>query len=254
MKIKHQFLKHFVAASVIGIMALPIHALAANKLIVKDAAGTTDSFVVTDTGFVGINGFTGLANAPTRPINLVGPTTSSTQFFAQTIANLNSGGGGSVFYHNRGTPGATTLPLAGDRIGYFLFGAYGGAAGTTPLNPAGINARADGDWSFTDGTTYSLPTYFSFETTSAANAAPRTEIARFASNGNVGVGTTAPTQKLDVNGAIRMSGTGTAPTCDATTRGSLWVAQGAAGVGDALQMCGKGTNNLYSWVTVFTMP
>jgi hypothetical protein len=44
------------------------------------------------------------------------------------------------------------------------------------------------------------------------------------------------------------------PTCDATLRGGLYVTRSAAGVGDIVQACMKGTADTYAWRTVFTAP
>ncbi len=40
------------------------------------------------------------------------------------------------------------------------------------------------------------------------------------------------------------------PTCSSTYRGVLWLVQGASGVADQLQACGKAGDNSYAWVTV----
>lgn len=44
------------------------------------------------------------------------------------------------------------------------------------------------------------------------------------------------------------------PTCDATSRGSLYVTQATAGNADTLEWCGKKTDNTYAWKTADTQP
>ncbi|MFA5840963.1 MAG: hypothetical protein WC847_01665 [Candidatus Paceibacterota bacterium] len=69
--------------------------------------------------------------------------------------------------------------------------------------------------------------------------------------GNVGVGVTAPSQKLEVNGGVRLNTVTAKPTCDVTVRGTLWTAQGGAGVADTAEICRKGAADTYSWVTIY---
>lgn len=196
---KHQFLKKLVLSAVVGLVALaPLHASAANKLIVRDATGTVDQYVVTDTGYVGIG-----TNTPLKPIHVVGPNTTTTQILSQTIANSATGGGGFIGYHNRGAVGATALPNAGDRLGYFLFGSFDPIGGRA-LNAAGVTFRADGAWSSDGGANLSVPSSISFETCDVpippATASVKVERIRVSGSGNVGIGTSAPTSKLQVVG------------------------------------------------------
>jgi len=67
-------------------------------------------------------------------------------------------------------------------------------------------------------------------------------------NANVGIGTAAPTQKLEINGGGMMLNTATAqPACGSSTRGLFWVGQGASGVEDSIQACAKDASNAYAW-------
>jgi hypothetical protein len=67
-------------------------------------------------------------------------------------------------------------------------------------------------------------------------------------NGNVGIGTTAPTQKLEVNGAVRLNTASAKPvTCDSTVRGTFWFDQ--TGPDDVVYVCAR-IGGLYSWKTV----
>jgi hypothetical protein len=67
-------------------------------------------------------------------------------------------------------------------------------------------------------------------------------------SGNVGIGTTDPVEKLDVNGAIKF-GT-TASACDASHRGVMKYVPGGAGASDKLYMCMKDDDDVYDWILV----
>ena len=69
-------------------------------------------------------------------------------------------------------------------------------------------------------------------------------------NGNVGIGTTSPGQKLEVNGGMRLNTATAKPTCAVGIRGTFWVVQGGAGVADTVEACLKSAADTYSWVTL----
>ena len=97
-----------------------------------------------------------------------------------------------------------------------------------------MSVYADGPWS-----AVSWPTAFRFETApvnpnSTTSGYGRIERMRITSDGNVGIGTSTPTQKLEVNGGVRLNTTTTKPTCSTTTRGTLWLQQGMT---DTLYVC-----------------
>jgi hypothetical protein len=71
------------------------------------------------------------------------------------------------------------------------------------------------------------------------------------STGRVGIGATAPTQALEVNGGIRLNTATARPACDATVRGTFWVTQGGTGVADSVQVCAKDAADSYAWRTIF---
>jgi hypothetical protein len=78
-----------------------------------------------------------------------------------------------------------------------------------------------------------------------------TERMTIKSNGNVGIGTTGPGQKLEVNGGVRLNTATAKPTCDSTTRGTFWMAQGGAGVKDTVEVCAKDVADAYAWRTLY---
>jgi hypothetical protein len=132
------------------------------------------------------------------------------------------------------------LPRTNDRLGYFGFGSY---VGTGFKWPATIQAYAE-----SNATATAAPTYITFGTPGPTgfNAIERI---RLNSAGNFGIGTSNPTQKLEVSGGIRLNTAVAKPaTCDSTTRGVIWVTQGASSVADTLHICLKDANNLYGWV------
>jgi hypothetical protein len=216
-------------------------AMAANKLIVKDSGGTIDKFVVTDNGFIGSG-----TNAPAVAIHATGSNSSASQLRAHFNGSSAAGGGSFVMLHNNGS--TSLLPLNNDRIGAMYFGTQ-----TTSgmYYGAGISIFASGAWTNT-GTlaTSAMPAYISFDTAPATGA--KVERLRITSAGNVGVGTNAPNQKLQINGGLRLS-TGTArPTCtDATNRGTIWATQGASGVADTVAVCTKDAANNYGWRALY---
>jgi hypothetical protein len=207
-------------------------AMAASKLIVKGTDGTTDKFVVTDTGYTGIG-----TSTPTYGLQIVGSNGNATG-----LAVINDGGasynaansGGFQFIRNNPSGTNTGLPQSGDRLGYFTFGALSAGAAK---NMALVGGFADGTWTAT-----SFPTSVRFETTPSGGIA-RLERMRINASGNVGIGTTAPAQKLDVSGGIRLNSTGAQPTCDASNRGTFWVIQGTT---DVLQICAQVSGG-YAW-------
>ncbi|MCC6806303.1 MAG: hypothetical protein IT381_02675 [Deltaproteobacteria bacterium] len=73
----------------------------------------------------------------------------------------------------------------------------------------------------------------------------------YLSGGNVGIGTSAPGQALEVNGGARLNTAAAKPTCDATTRGTFWVSQGAGGVKDSVEVCAKDASDSYAWRTLY---
>jgi len=68
------------------------------------------------------------------------------------------------------------------------------------------------------------------------------------SGGNVGIGTTAPLEKLDVAGAIKVGNTSSA--CDDAHRGVIKFIPGASGVADHLAVCEKDASDVYNWVYI----
>ena len=74
-------------------------------------------------------------------------------------------------------------------------------------------------------------------------------------DGNVGIGTATPSEKLEVNGGLRLNpqaAEGAKPACTAERRGTLWFeadAQLMEQTTDQLEFCAL-VNGQYRWVTI----
>jgi len=69
--------------------------------------------------------------------------------------------------------------------------------------------------------------------------------------GNVGIGPTSPTQRLEVDGGLRLNTITAKPACTAGTQGTLWMTQGGSGVKDNLEVCAKDAADAYAWRTLY---
>lgn len=127
-----------------------------------------------------------LANASGAPICAASSTASI--IFGAECRNASSPTTGAFFvgYSNDGAAMAS-----GDRLGGFLFG--GSSAASQLRNAAAVIMYASGNW--VDGSSY--PAHITFET-NPTGATARTEKLRVTADGNIGIGTTAPNELLEV--------------------------------------------------------
>lgn len=218
-----------VAASAVALM--PVVAQAAAKLIVKDAQGVNDKFVVTDGGRVGV----GVA-APEAGLHVKGGAFPDNTLRVE--GNETTQGGGILSYMKR----TSGLPLINDRLGFMLFGTLSGASA---LHAAGLESKAEGNW-----TVSSTPSNFAFFTTPSGSST-RVERMRLTGAGNVGIGTTNPSQKLEVNGGVMLNTSTAKPTCNSTTRGTMWFTKAGVGAADTLEVCAKDASENYAWNELF---
>ncbi|WP_216635864.1 beta strand repeat-containing protein [Bdellovibrio bacteriovorus] len=128
-------------------------------------------------------------------------TTGSTSrgITSTTIATSNPGG----LIQTRGARGTASVPTAtqiNDTFGWMAFTGHDGAAFTTQAQPTGVSAIATENWS-TGGHGSALR--FTTTTNTAVNGGERMRIDH---NGNVGIGTSSPTAKLEVSGDAKVTG------------------------------------------------
>jgi hypothetical protein len=149
-----------------------------------------------------------------------------------------------------GTPAGSTTQLQFNNAG-----AFGGASnflftsatGQVTLNQAGNGNNALYGKRVTD----SAPTgnFILFQ-----NQAGSADLFKVAVDGAVTLNTATGTQDvLTVQNAIQLT-TGTRPTCNAATRGTLWYVAGGTGVADTFQACIKSAGDVFNWTSLGSVP
>lgn len=259
--------KILAMASVVALsglmMASVAGAAATDKLKVMDATGTNtvfkvdDSGTITATGFFKVDPVSGKAGLNTiNPLSSFHMVDTGTTAARGLIVAQHNGDSvtWSTGYHaanivlrkSRGAETTGFLPVmydttnGGDYIATIHAQAWDGSAWQ---NGASFAYRIDGPVS-----TGNTPTSLSIYT---GNNAPGKKInLHVASNGNVGMGTTAPAQKLEVNGGVRLNTATAKPTCDANARGTLWFTNGGAGK-DTLEVCAQDAGAVLGWRTLY---
>jgi hypothetical protein len=226
-------------------------AVTANSLAIQ-ASGTTKTYI-NSRGYLGIG-----TNNPLAPITLntdaaLGDTNipgGSPTYLVQGANNTERLELRSLYapvFQGRQFNGSVSVPTATTN-GKILFalggGGHTGAAFT--LNKATIIMKAAEDWSSS-----AQGTFISFETTNKGTNLPPSEKLRILDDGSVGIGTSSPAQKLEVNGGLRLNTATARPTnCDATTRGTIWFVQDTTNQNDSLSVCAiKG--GVYGWQPLF---
>jgi endosialidase-like protein len=205
-----------------------------DSIIFKTGSQST-AMTITTTGYVGI-----ATTSPSTPLDVNGPMIvgGNTQYAPGTntgILQLNStttsgngpqvdmiswgnqsgwGGNFGAFHSRGGSVGTQGAVQSGDELGGIV---YGGSDGSVLAQNAGIFGYAAAAW-----TTSSHPTYLVFYTApSGAGAGALTEQMRITSAGNVGIGTTTPGQKLEVNGEVQIDSFASASGTTVCRNGSV---------------------------------
>jgi hypothetical protein len=219
-----------------------------DRITVEDPATSAVKFKVTSDGNVtagnvtagkiGIN-----ASSQTSQIE-VGADGGLNSELRLRVASTSAGA--PYFYGSRaGGSLATPTPTP---VGKALF-----ALGGTGYTPSGWTSALSGLIGFyttENWTDSSTGTEIRFSTTTKGSAT-RAEQVRITDNGNVGLGTIAPTQKLEVSGGVRINTVTTKPACDSTARGTFWFTQGGAGVKDSAEVCAKDATDVLAWRPVW---
>jgi hypothetical protein len=145
-----------------------------------------------------------------------------------------------LFVRSRGSHAVPAAVQANDWLGQFTVNGHNGTAYEGARRV--IQFEASENWTPSAGGYRVI-----FYTRDNGTVGPPTESLRVDHNGNVGVGTTAPTQALEVNGGVRMNSGAAQPVCDVNSRGTIWVVQGVSS--DTLQVCILSSGN-YVWRTI----
>jgi hypothetical protein len=189
-KMKRSFVVVMAVLALSCLMAVP--AFAVDKLIVKDAGGVNNVFVVQDTGSTGIG--TAVPQSQLYVVDQTGTNPSRGMITAQHSDNIFAAV--FEFKRSRGTEALPTALLNGDNGGAFHSFMYDGASYqlTSSIISKVNGAVAAG----------SVPTDIVFY---AGSNSSRPERMRLTSAGNLGIGTANPQYLLDVNGQIRVQTT-----------------------------------------------
>lgn len=228
-----------VLLTAVAVAALAAPAMAADKLIVRNAGDTADVFKVDDTGMI-LGAKMGVGtSAPQAPLHLQLPTGTGAVVSAGTALYNNATGfalssesnssqadftvadntGTTPGYRGtvrgvraRGALASPTVPLTDDQVLSVLGGVY---TGSTVWNAADITMKVDGTVAHnTGGATVDSPVRITFST--RPKGWTWYERLTIKSNGNVGINQPSPTSILHVSGLVTYSSNAAAKTAGLT--------------------------------------
>ncbi|WP_408099058.1 tail fiber domain-containing protein [Peredibacter sp. HCB2-198] len=155
----------------------------------------TNSYVApltaTSTGRVGIG-----TASPTSTLEVASDPTAAIRGLTITHSAAANTPSLLTMRKSRGTLASPTAVLLNDHLGYLAMTGHDGTSYVLAANPTGILASATENWSAT-GNGGALRFY-----TTANGAVNGTERMKITEDGNIGIGTTSPTAKLQIQGAI----------------------------------------------------
>jgi len=201
----NKFCKVLLAAAAVAALAAP--AMAADKLIVKDSAGTVDVFKVDDTGIVtAVKSGLGLSvgKATEAQLHVVDTAGAAARGIMLGQHNAAATAANVIFRKSRGTDLVPAAVNLGDYVASFHANAYDG---TKYLTTATVSMQIDPNGGAVSAT--NLPISLMFMTGINANGAAdpgnKTDRFRLTYNGNViaankGGSATGPIAVSDVNG------------------------------------------------------
>jgi len=206
--------KVILAAAAIAALAVP--AMAADKLIVKPATGTTNVLTVTDDGKLGVN-----KSVPVYPVSVA------------TVGGVNSS---QLHFNAAGNDGGGWLTSVADNNFWI-------SSGATYVNDQWIQKSADTKAVFFGS---GAAGFRAFMSNGGTVGQPL--------SGMIQALLVNYTGDMELYGQLRLNvaATPTAqPACAANKRGYIWMTKGAAGVKDALQVCAKDAAEAYAWRTIY---
>ncbi len=137
---------------------------------------------------------------PTAQMNIANSDGAATSMSLTAFGNGANATSNILLSSTRGTGASPSASLSGDNLGQFQWRGYG-ATSYAATKRASINGVAAENWTDT-----AQGTYFSFYTTPTGTTSTAEQM-RLSAAGYLGIGTTGPAQRLDVAGAIAISGT-----------------------------------------------
>lgn len=221
-----------------------------NALVVEDSTNPDSSpFVIDNTGTV-VTGHTSTLSVNTREatvtpkLQVIGTSASNSSILISRFNNDGTTTPRLFFSKSRSNViGNYATVLDNDNLGEIIFG---GANGVEVLEAVRILAEVEGTPSGDN-----MPSRLRFFTTSSGVDTAPTERMRITSSGNVGIGTTSPSTKLDVSGVIKCTSIQSSGDADIgqTTRTGTGVSTGDVNLQVGYNRTGSGASKILLYST-----